>query len=172
MCSVEYIFFSFRIFVDHDIFLITSSECSRALTCCRYAIVCVWLIVFMWFILTSLIRTWYIRHRIVIESFNFLMISSFSYRTLRIFANFACILIASLINHVTSRMFFASFWSLLIMSFVNMISKFFFSTTSIMMTINSRVYRFLSELETIFFAILIIDVEICTRSIILRIIFE
>jgi hypothetical protein len=43
---------------------------------------------------------------------------------------------------------------------------------SIMMTMNSRVYWFLSEFEIVFFATLIIDVEICTRSIILRIIFE
>jgi hypothetical protein len=172
MCSVEYNFLSFRIFVDYDIFLITNFECSWALTCCRYAIVCVWLIVFMWFILTSLTRTWYVQHRIVIESLSLLMISSFFYKMLRIFADFACILIASLINRVTSRIFFASFWSLFIMSFVNMISKFFFSTTSIMITMNSRVYQFLSELETVFFAILIIDVKICTRSIVLRIIFE
>jgi hypothetical protein len=100
------------------------------------------------------------------------LVQSFFCRVLRIFADFTCILIASLINRVTFRMFFTSFSDLFIMSFVNMISKFFFSTTLIMMTMNSRVYRFLSELETVFFAIFIIDVKICTRSIILRIIFE
>jgi hypothetical protein len=113
-----------------------------------------------------------VRHRIVIESFSLLMISSFFCRILRVFADSACILIASLTNRATSRMFFASLWSLFIMFFVNMISRFFFSTTSIMMTMNSRVCQFLSELETVFFAIFIVDVEICTRSIVLRIIFE
>jgi hypothetical protein len=114
----------------------------------------------------------YIRHHIVIESLSLLMISSFFCKIMHVFFNSACILIASLINRATSRIFFASFWNLLIISFVNIISRIFFSITSIMMTINSHVYWFLSELETVFFVILIVDVKIDTKSIVLRVVFE
>ncbi len=142
--SVKYCFSSRMTRDDHDIFLMTKSECKLALIFCRYLMTSNWLIVSTCSTFTSLTRIAYVWTRIVVDSIILRIVSDFFCRTFLLCSKFVWIRRSSFSSWIIFRTSFALIFFMMFL--ISTVFKASFFASSTIKIVNSLVCFVVFEL--------------------------